>query len=182
MADETVHAETGAPHGDSHSNVFPPLDANNFAPQIIWLLITFAALYFMLSRSVLPRIGDIIEERRDRIKRDIDAAARLKADADHAQEAYEHALADARANASVIAQETREKLASEVNEERAKVEQQIIAKTAEAEKRLEATKTEALKSINEIATGTASAVVKQLIDQDVSAEDVKSALQSIEKA
>ena len=74
----------------------PQLDAHTFAPQLFWLVLTFVALYFILSKVALPRIGEVLEERADRIARDLGAAQRLKDDTDKALADYEKALADAR--------------------------------------------------------------------------------------
>ena len=58
---EPVHEGTAVPHEAGHAKVFPPLDPSTFAPQIIWLAITFTALYVILSRFALPRVGEVIE-------------------------------------------------------------------------------------------------------------------------
>ncbi len=159
--------------------VFPPLDPSTVAPQLFWLALTFAALYLMLSRVALPRIGSIIEERRDRIRRDMDAAERLKGETDKAMLTYEKALNDARTNASGIARETRDRLAAETDKEKIAVESQLTAKLTQAEARIGEAKKKALASVNEIAADTAGSIVKQLIGQDVSADDVKRALQAV---
>lgn len=176
MAAETMHEGTEVPHDAGQHKAFPPLDPANFAPQLFWFALTFAALYFMMSRFALPRIRDVIEERADRIKRDLDAAERLKGDTEKALAAYEKALADARANASSIARQTREKLAAETDAEKHKVESALSAKLADAEKSIAATKTKALSSVAEIAAETASEVVRTLSGKDVSLDEVKRAL------
>lgn len=178
MAAETLHEGTEVPHDAGHSKVFPPLDPANVAPQLFWFVVTFIALYFMMSRFALPRIRDVIEERADRIKRDLDAAERLKGDTEKALAAYEKALADARGNASGIARQTREKLASETDAERHKVEADLAAKLASAEKAIAATKAKALASVSEIAAETAGEVVRVLSGKDVSLDEVKRALAS----
>ena len=58
--------------------MFPPLDAGTFAPQLIWLALTFGLLYLLLKRFYLPRVGEVIEERRERIQRDLAQAEKLK--------------------------------------------------------------------------------------------------------
>ena len=68
---------------------FPPFDPTYFASQLFWLAISFAVLYFLLSRFVLPRIGGAIEERRDRIADDLDAAASMRDQANETVRAYE---------------------------------------------------------------------------------------------
>lgn len=176
---EPVTAGTTIPHDAGTKKVFPPLDPSTVAPQLFWLALTLTALYLMLSRVALPRIGGVIEERRERIRRDLDSAERLKGETDKAMQAYEKALADARANASGIARQTRDHLAAESAKEKAAVEGQLLAKLTEAEARIGETKKKALASVNEIAADTAGSIVKQLIGQDVSADEVKRVLQSI---
>ncbi|HUJ37814.1 MAG TPA: F0F1 ATP synthase subunit B [Hyphomicrobium sp.] len=167
-------AETAA---EGKSGGLPQLNPADFAPQLIWLAITFVVLYFILARVALPRIGEVIEERRDRVQRDLDAAERFKKETDAALAAYERALAEARAKASSMAKDMRDKLATETDKERASVEGHLSAKLADAEARIAATKTKALSSVNEIAAETASAVVSKLLGEDVSPAEIKKVLQ-----
>ncbi len=170
---------TAVGHDAGAKKVFPPLDPATMGPQLVWLAITLTALYLLLSRMVLPRIGGIIEERKTRIQRDIEAANRLKGDTDKALQTYEKALADARGNASTIARDTRDRLTAETDKERAAIEAQNAKNLAAAEARIAANKQKALASVGEIASDTASAIVKQLIGQDVSADDIRSALKPV---
>ena len=158
--------------------VFPPLDTSTFASQFFWLAITFALLYYLLSRVALPRIGEVIEERRDRIQRDLDEAARLKDETAKALASYEQAMSDARGKAQAIAGDARSRITAEVDKERGRVETQIASKIADTERRIVATKTAALERVNEIVTDTAGAIVNKLVGVEVSADDVRSALRT----
>ena len=105
----TTHTEVPA---DGHKAVFSPFDSSKFEAQLVWLAITFIILYVVISRMALPRIGEVLEERQDRIQRDMDEANRLKEETDKAIANYEEALATARQKANGIAEETRAKLKS----------------------------------------------------------------------
>lgn len=161
----------GAPH-----KVFPPLDHNTFVPQLVWLAISFGLLYLLLSRIALPRIGEVIGERAERIKRDFDQAEKLKVETQQALANYEQALSEARGKANAIAKGMRDTLAAEIDKERSAVETQIAAKLADAEARIAATKSKALAGVNEIAAETAGAIVARLTGQDVSRDEVQKAL------
>ena len=106
----------------------PQLNIPDMAPQLIWLALTFGLLYIVLSRVTLPKIASVIEERQNRIQRDLDEAERLKEETDAALAAYEQALAEARGRANGIARETREQLTAEVNGERAKADAEDAAR------------------------------------------------------
>ncbi|MCH9765980.1 MAG: F0F1 ATP synthase subunit B [Alphaproteobacteria bacterium] len=175
---DAVTTGTEVPHDAGHAKAFPPLDPANFAPQLFWLALTFGVLYVILSRVALPRVSEVIEERRDRIQRDLDAAERLKDETDKALSGYEKALSDARSNASVIARKERDALNAEVSAEQAKVEDQLAAKLIDAEARITATKEKALDSVNTIAADTAVAIVSKLVGDEISVEDARRALPS----
>lgn len=163
-------------HGEAPGGNFPPFNPNTFAPQLIWLALTFSALYYVLSRKALPRIADVLEERANRIKRDLDAAERLKGETDKALASYEKALGDAKANASAIAKDTRAKLTADMDRDKAAVDAQMNAKIADAETRIAATKIKALASVNDIAASTAATIVNHLIGHDATPDEVKRAL------
>eukprot|EP00439_Symbiodinium_sp_Y106_P088812 s1_g1348.t1 len=141
----------------------PQLDFATFAPQLIWLTLVFGVLYLVMARVALPRIATVIEERRDRIADDLDTAAQLKSDTDDAIASYETALAEARAKAHTIAQETRDRLTAETDAHRADLEGQLAARIADAEKRIAATKDQALSSVRDVAVDVADAITEQLL-------------------
>lgn len=154
----------------------PQLDAQNFAPQLFWLALTFGVLYFLMKRVALPRVSEVIEERHDRIQSDLTAAERLKGETEKALATYEKSLADARSNAGAIARETREKVGRETDQEKSKVDSQIAVKLAEAETRIAGMKSKALASVNEIAVDTAGAIIAKIIGEGVSPDEIKKAL------
>jgi F-type H+-transporting ATPase subunit b len=155
----------------------PQLNPADFSPQLAWLAVTFVLLYLILSRVTLPRIGEVLEERRDRVQRDLEAAERFKGETDAALAAYEKALSDARQKASSMAKDVRDRLAADTEAERTRIEGELHAKLSEAEARISATKSKALASVDEIAAETASAVVGKLLGADVSPAEVKKVLQ-----
>jgi F-type H+-transporting ATPase subunit b len=74
----------------------PQLVFADYAPQVVWLAITFGALYLILSRLALPGIARTLGDRDARLKGDIEAAERLRAEAESAIGAYQKSIAEAR--------------------------------------------------------------------------------------
>ncbi|MFP3944149.1 MAG: F0F1 ATP synthase subunit B' [Alphaproteobacteria bacterium] len=168
--------EPGTPEGTK--DTFPPFDTDTFAPQLVWLAITFGFLYMMMSRFALPRIAAVLEERHDRIADDLDKAEELKGQTEQAIAAYEKSLADARAKAHAIAAETHAEIMAEVEAQRAETDRQINAKLAEAEKQIHATKTAALAHVRDVATDTAGIIVERLLGSAPDAKAVGSAVEA----
>jgi F-type H+-transporting ATPase subunit b len=164
MATTSAETQTGTVVPADHMpDTFPPFDGTTYASQILWLAITFGLLYWIMSRVALPRISGILEDRRDRIAGDIAEANRLNDESNAAIAAYEQALAEARANAHGIAQETRDKLKADVERRRAATEADLAAKLSDAEQRIHDIKAAAMENVGEIASETTTALVESLI-------------------
>ena len=145
-----------------HKSGFPPFAKETFASQLVWLAICFAALYLMISRVAVPRIGGIIEERSNRIEGDFAAAQRMKDESEAALAAYEKSLAEARNRAQAIGAEIRNKLNAEADENRKVTETRLNAQLADAEKQIAATKAAAMTNVRGIAIDAAAAIVERL--------------------
>ena len=145
-------AEVGA-HGEviEHSTGLPQLDLSTFPNQIFWLLVALVAIYFILDRIALPRIAGVIGERQGTITNDIAAAEDLKAKAKKAEQSYEKALADARAEAQTIAQQARDEMQAQVDRAMADADARIGEKTAESERRIEEIRASAAAAVDEVA-------------------------------
>jgi len=173
---QKVTTGTAVPEGAGHAKVFPPLDPGTFVPQLVWLGLTFGLLYLLLKRYFLPRVGEVIQERGDRVRRDLEQAEKLQAETEQALATYEQALAEARAKASAIAKGMRDTLTTEVEKERAKVEQEINRKLADAEASIAQARARALSSVGDVAGEVAGAIVAKLIGKEVSKDEVQKAL------
>ncbi len=137
----------------------PQLCADWMPNQIFWLIITLAAIYFVMSRIALPRIGAVLAERSGTITNDIAAAEELKNKAAEAEAAYEKALVDARAEAQKIVAEAKAEIQAELDVELQKADAEIAAKTAESEKAIAEIRDGAVKSVAEVAKDTAKELV-----------------------
>ena len=169
-----TNSHTEQPSG--HKGAFPPFNPTTFASQLFWFVIVFAVLYALMAKVALPRIGGIIENRQKRIADDLAGAASLKAESDAAIAAYEKALADARARAQAIANETRDKQAAEAEATRKRLEDELNVKLAEAEKSIAATKQAAMSNVRGIAAGATKAIVERLIGTEPSDSAVDAAV------
>src|SRR5207302_1380066 len=153
-------AHTEAPGG--HGGGFPPFDSSTFASQLVSLVIAFVALYLIVSRIALPRVGGVIDARQNAIEGDLTAAQKLKDESDAALKAYESDLAAARSGAQAIGNETREKLNAASEAERKTLEDKLSVRLADAEKQIAATREAAMSNVRGIAADAAAAIVQRL--------------------
>jgi F-type H+-transporting ATPase subunit b len=181
MAQKGATTSTEHIPASEHGRGFPPFDSQSFASQLLWLVICFVALYLLMSKLALPRIGAIFEERQKRIAGDLAQAERLKGESDAAIAAYEKALADARRRAQELANEARQKQAAEAEARRKVIDQEIGVRIAEAEKAITATKAAAMTNVRTVAAEAAAAIVERLIGTTPSSQEVADAVADVLK-
>src|ERR1700757_4014864 len=87
---------------DGSGGNFPPFDPDTFPSQLVSLVIAFVALYIIVSRIALPRVGAVIDARQNKIEGDLAEAQKLKDESESAIKAYESDLAAARSKAQAI--------------------------------------------------------------------------------
>ena len=160
---------------------FPPFDARTFPSQLLWLTLTFIALYLLMSRLALPRVGSILQARRARVQSDLDEAQRLKGASDAAIAAHERALAEARGRAQALANETREKAAAAAEARRKDVDAKLQAHIAAAEKTIAATRSAAMANVHGIASDITPAIIERLIGITPASKDVAEAVDNVLK-
>ena len=167
----TAHTEA-----DAHGRAFPPFQKETFASQLLSLLIAFVALYLIVSRIALPRVGSLLDARQNAIDTDLAEAQKLRDDSSEALKAYENELAAARSRAQAIGNETREKLNAASEAERKRLEERLSLKLAEAEKSIASTRANAMRNVRGIAAEAASAIVQRLTGVAPDGKSVDSAV------
>lgn len=142
----------------------PQFDPSSFASQLFWLVVTFVALYWVVAKIGIPRIGEVLDQRARVIQDDLDRAAQLKTETDQAIETYEAAMTAARDQAHehmrAIQAEMKSAAEARTTELSAKVTKQI----SDAEARINSAKQAAMDGLTSIAADAARDVVSKLAE------------------
>ncbi len=146
---------------DSHGGAIgmPQLCSEWMGNQIFWLLVTLVVIFFVLSRIALPRIASILGERQGTITNDLAAAEDYKAKAVEAENAYNKALVDARAEAQKIVTQAKAEIQGDLDAAIEKADAEISAKSAESEKMISEIRASALDSIKVVAKDTTKELI-----------------------
>jgi F-type H+-transporting ATPase subunit b len=157
----------------------PQLNPADFAPQLIWLAITFIALYWVLAKIALPRVGEVLQLREDKIRGDLDRAAALKGESDKALAAYEQALAEARAKAQELARTSDAAIAKETGERQTALAAELAGRLRDAESRIAAAKSVAMGNVSTLAAEAARLAVERVAGLSVSQQEAESAARAV---
>lgn len=107
-----------------------------FASQVFWLAIVFIGLYYVLSRVLLPRLAETIDQRAAKIAGDLERAEAARGQTEAVSQAYEAALAKARAEAHAAVAAANQEIAELTARRQAAFVAELQARTAEAEVRI----------------------------------------------
>jgi len=168
-----THATTEVPKKEGG---FPPFDTTTYPSQIFWLAVTFGFLFVVLWRVAGPRINTAITSRRDTINGALAEANKARSDAEAAQAGYQAALADARAKANALAEQTRQTLNAEIAKAKAEADAQAAQAMHEADARIAATRQTAKAAVGIAARDAAAAIVERLTGDTVSADEAAKAV------
>jgi F-type H+-transporting ATPase subunit b len=159
----------------------PQLVFADYAPQVVWLAITFVALYLILSRLALPGIARTLGDRDARLKGDVASAERLKAEAEAVLTAYQKTIAEARQNAQGELKQAAAAMAGEAAKREAAFAVEVNARTKAAEAAIAAAKTSALADVRSMASEAARELVARLSGAEPSAAEVAGAVAAAER-
>ncbi len=142
----------------------PQLDFTIFSTQIFWLIIAFLMVYAFVAKFFLPRMGEVVEGRRNKIQEDIQTAEQaieeykgLIAKKDKELEAAKH-------KAFEIVAKTAKETHKTIEDKLEKAEEDINRMAVKEEEKLARLKVQLEAGIAEIAQAMSSEIAKKMVE------------------
>jgi F-type H+-transporting ATPase subunit b len=161
------------------SGGLPQFDPAPWPGEIVWALAIFLALYLMISRVIIPRVGGTIAEREDRIAGDIREARRARDAAQLDLDAAAAELAAARLRAHRIAQDAQDEAKAATARRRVEEEAKLAKILDRATATIGAARTEAMGHVRSIAADTAEAIIAHFTGQAAPRAEIEGAMAPI---
>ena len=147
-------------------------DKENLYPHAAELLVgalAFAIVFYFLWKWVIPRVNQLLEERRQQIQGEIERAEATRGEADHLLTDYREQLAGARDEANRIIEEGRRTADQLRRDLQTKAEEEASATVARAQDEIRAERDRVFEDlraqIGDIAVELAARVVNQSLDK-----------------
>ena len=140
----------------------PQLDFSTFLPQIFWLFISLSFLYIVLSRYALPRVSDVIEERKDIIAQDIDSAKEYSEESEKAIEELNLKLSEAKTSSQNLINKSIQDIKENSEIKKSSLIKEINNEISEAEGEIKEKKETALAEISSISESLAIEMLESL--------------------
>ena len=140
----------------------PQLDIATWPSQLFWLVVLYGAGYLVMAKIVMPRIGAVLEERRQTVDGDLEKARAASADAAKIRADYESDLEKARIEAAEFSKQAAMEATKKAEAADAKIAKKLAEKVGAAEVKLAKAKTNAMANLNDVAAEAAIAAVASL--------------------
>ena len=165
----------------AESGGMPQLNPEFWVSQIFWLIITFASLFLVLSKFILPKISKNIEFRKSQILENIETAEKQKEESENKIKEYKNLILKSKNEARNYFNEARKKILQDLDKKREKLESELNEEINSAEKEIIELKNNAPEKINKIAVETSSNLIRQLIGEEVNNSSISAIVDDLSK-
>jgi F-type H+-transporting ATPase subunit b len=149
-----------------------------FASQFFWLAIVFGLIYFVIGRSMLPKIEATVDQRDRRIAEDLAEAERARARADEIEELNRIETERSRAEALKVTQAAKDTAARDREARVRAADAETSTRVGAAEVRIRSAADAALAEIETVAAEAAQEIVQRLSGAGVSREEAQNAVKA----
>lgn len=150
----------------------PQLNWSTFASQAFWLIVCFCALWAMLAYWVMPKLADVIEQRKRKIVDYVQKADAFNTAAKNSLDKYNEALSTARAQAEKQLSDGRIEIKKQLEITNRKMTAQLNKKIADNEFLLASEKKETLLQIEDISKDLAYSILQKLGFTKITRQDL----------
>ncbi len=137
----------------------PQFNLANFVPQLAWLAVFFAILYFGIVKLTLPKLGKVMNEREHKVGADIAGAEQAKQQADEIARQYEASIAEAQANARSAVSAAKAEVSRSVEKRLSALAATLGERQQQAEAELAEARSKAMAEIETVAAEAAAEIV-----------------------
>ena len=159
----------------------PQLNPEFWAAQIFWLVLIFSTLYIAISKIFLPKIINVIENRKLKIVSDIDEAQKLKENAESKLKEYNQVIENSKKEAQKLMRNNKKQLDIDIEQKKQKFTEEIEKELMNVEKEIKELKKTSLLSINKIATEITNDLLKKIMGINSNMSNVSAIVEDVSK-
>ena len=163
----------------AESGGMPQLNPEFWISQIVWLVITFGALYVILSKVILPKISNNLESRRSQILENIEIAEKQREESEEKLKEFDKIILNSKLEAKNLFNEARQKVLNEIDKKRSEMEKNLEEDISSAEKEIQSLNNNSTENIKKIATETSLSLIQQLIGEEINKESISSVVNGL---
>ena len=159
----------------------PQLDPKYWASQAFWLILVFTILYISVSKFYLPKIKNNLEDRENKIKKDIDDANKFKELSESRLKEYERILENAKREVIKIHLESKNILDKDIHKKKETIEKEIEKEISKAQKEIIELKKNSISDIQKISENIAASIIENISGDKLNESSIKATVEDVSK-
>ena len=159
----------------------PQLDPKYWASQAFWLILVFTILYISVSKFYLPKIKNNLEDRENKIKKDIDDANKIKELSETRLKEYERILENAKTEVIKIHLESKNTLDKDIHKKKETIEKEIEKEILKAQKEIIELKKNSISDIQKISENIAASIIENISGDKLNESSIKATVEDVSK-
>ena len=159
----------------------PQLDPKYWASQAFWLILVFTILYISISKFYLPKIKNNLEDRENKIKKDIDDANKFKELSETRLKEYERILENAKREVIKIHLESKNTLDKDIHTKKETIEKEIEKEISKAQKEIIELKKNSISDIQKISENIAASIIENISGDKLNESSIKATVEDVSK-
>ena len=159
----------------------PQLNPEYWASQAFWLILVFTILYISISKFYLPKIKNNLEDRENKIKKDIDDANKFKELSETRLKEYERILENAKREVIKIHLESKNTLDKDINKKKETIEKEIEKEISKAQKEIIELKKDSISDIQKISENIAASIIENISGDKLNESSIKATVEDVSK-
>ena len=159
----------------------PQLDPKYWASQAFWLILVFTILYISIAKFYLPKIKNNLEDRENKIKKDIDDANKFKELSETRLKEYERILENAKREVIKIHLESKNTLDKDIQKKKETIEKEIEKEISKAQKEIIELKKNSISEIQKISENIAASIIENISGDKLNESSIKATVEDISK-
>ena len=150
----------------------PQLEITTFPSQIFWLIISFAILYFCISRLIIPKISRVLKERELQIEKNISESEILYKKTEDINRKYEDLKKETEEESKKIIKNVKDETNKKFLENTNIVKKNLEKILEISEKKISQKKDKALKSITSISLLFSKEIIKKISNKKINTKSL----------
>jgi len=159
----------------------PQLDPTYWASQAFWLILIFTILYISITTFYLPKIKNNLDDRDNKIKKDLDSANKFKELSELKFKEYEKILENSKREVIKIHLESKNKLDKDIQAKKDLMEKEIEAEITKAQKEIAELKKNSISDIQKISKDLTSSIIENISGEKLNESSIKATVEDISK-
>ena len=159
----------------------PQLDPTYWASQAFWLILTFTVLYISIAKLYLPKIKNNLDDRKNKIKDDLDAANKFKDLSELKLKEYEKILENSKKEVIKIHLDSKNKLDKDIQTKKDVMDKEIETEITKAQQEINELKKNSILDIQNISKDLASNIIENISGDKLNESSIKATVAEVAK-